>query len=389
MSDAWTSILTGLLIVFVGLLYYVYDGYLRLLRFVVRVDRRPVGQPETVPGEPPSIAVVVTVHDEAHQIVERVKDILSQDYPQRLREVVIASDGSTDDLAAVIVAHFGDDVRLVASDHRVGKSSIQNQAVEAIGSSIVLFTDADTRFAPGFLRGIVAPFANDAVGASQAHLLFVPPDASSPMASQARYWRAELEIRQMEAHLGILAVTSGCCVAVRRALWRPLDPAYGDDCMIPLDVIGQSKLVAYAEAAVAYEPEDDEFENVIANRARMTMRNWQGTWSRPKLLNPFAHPGHAFALWSHKVLRWLSPVWLLGLSAVAVALPFASAHPFAFLPGAAVVVLFALAAIGAVAGARSRRVPVCAEAYAFMLANLGFLGGLIKAARGQRIHAYR
>jgi cellulose synthase/poly-beta-1,6-N-acetylglucosamine synthase-like glycosyltransferase len=279
-------------------------------------------------------------------------------------------------------------VRLVHAEHRVGKSAIQNRAVDTIGASILVFSDADTRFAPGFLTAVVAPFGDPSVGAVQAHLLFVPEDPSA-VVGQARYWRAELEIRQLEADLGILAVASGACISVRRELWRPLDPGVGDDCMIPLDVVSQSRTVAYAADAIAHEPADAEFDHVVSTRARMTLRNWQGTWSRAALLDPFRHPGYAFALWSHKILRWLSPIWLLGLTVSAVALPFAAARRARLLPAAAVGAFYSLALVGALARTRSRRVPIGTAVYSFVLANLGFLHGLTKAARGVTISRYR
>ena len=383
------AILTALVLVFASLLYYVYDGYGRLLRVLCRLRRHT--DPTAFPSkeERPTVAVLITVHDEAHQIVERIENILAQDYPRGLLDIIVASDGSTDDVAAVIAAHFGDDVQLVEADDRVGKSAIQNQAVESTRAEIILFSDADTRFVQGFLREVTAPFADDSVGAVQAHLLFVPSDPEAPVASQARYWRAELEIRRLEARLGILAVASGSCIAVRRDLWRPLPPQIGEDCIIPLDVVSQSRRVAYADEAIAHEPADKEFDDVIATRARMTLRNWQGTCSRPALLNPFAHPGYAFALWSHKLLRWLSPVWLIGLSVCALLLALVSTRPLELLPAAAVLAFWLLALVGGVAATRSRRVPICGTTYAFVLANIGFLGGLIMVARGRTIRLYR
>ena len=384
-----SSILTVLVVIFAGLLYFVYDGYVRVLRVADHFARRR-RQPTIRPDAPlPTVAALITVFNEAHQIVERVENILAQDYPPELLDVVVASDGSTDDLAATLTLQFGELVRLVHVAGRVGKSPVQNMAVDTMQASVVLFTDADTRFAPGFVRALVAPFAEESIGAVQAHLLFVPADPSAPPAGQARYWRSELEIRQLEANLGILAVASGCCIAVRRDLWRPLDAKFGEDCIIPLDVVAQSRTVAYAPDAIAYEPADKEFDNVIATRARMTMRNWQGTCSRSVLLNPFAHPRYAFALWSHKMVRWLSPVWLVGLSLCAFTLPFVASGRLLLVPAVAMAAFYLLAAIGALARRRSGRVPVCTSIYAFLLANLGFLGGLVRVARGGTISRYR
>ena len=385
-------VLVALLLVFGGLLWFVYDGYLRCLR-IVRHLMKPAAQVDqvvgSVDGPPLEVAVLITVHDEAHQIVERLRNVLDQEFSGGRVEVVLASDGSTDDLAAVVAEHSGGDVRIVHSEEKVGKSSIQNEAMASISADVVVFSDADTRFAPGFLQAVVAPFADASVGAVQAHLLFGGGESGSLAASQGRYWRAELAIRQLEASFGILAVASGACVAVRRTLWCPLAPTVGDDCMIPLDVVAQGYRVAYARDAVAHEPADDEFHRVIANRTRMTVRNWQGTWSRSELLDVFSHPGYAFALWSHKVLRWLSPVWLVGFAICSLALPFASSGPLAWLPASAMGAVALAAVVGWVGVSRSVKIPVCGSIYAFALANVGFAGGLIEAVRGRRISSYQ
>jgi len=388
-NDVAALLLTALLLLFAGLLYFVYDGYLRLLRVIHHFAHRSEPVVSRTDADRPSIAVLIAVHNEAHQIVERVENVLAQDYTEGLVQVVLASDGSTDDVCGVVGERFGGAVRVVHSAERLGKSGIQNLAVESIDTEIVLFSDADTRFAPGFLRALVAPFADESVGAVQAHLLFVPADPSAPVSGQGRYWRSELEIRQLEADLGVLAVASGACIAMRRQLWCPLDPAFGDDCVIPLDVVSQSKKVAYAAQAVAFEPAEEDTDHVVRARERMTLRNWQGTWSRPALLNPFVHPGYAGALWSHKLLRWLSPVWLIGFSFSALALPFVSTHRLFVLPAVAVALFCVLALVGAIAQARSSRVPICTSIHHFVLANVGFLRGLVRAMRGDSITRYR
>ncbi len=405
MGEPITWVLTALVVVFGGLVWWVYDGYLRCLRIAHRLAGKRFADASTlmdIPGDADAdaeagipdvtglhMAVLVGVHNEAHQIVERVRNVLDQDVPGGRVEVVLASDGSTDDLAAIVSEHFGEDVRIVHSPERVGKSQMQNQAMASIDADIVVFSDADTRFAPGFLRAVVAPFADPTVGAVQAHLLFGGGPPGSLAASQGRYWRAELAIRQLEASFGVLAVASGACIAIRRSLWCPLDPAYGDDCMIPLDVVAQGHRVAYAPGAVAHEPADGEFDRVIANRTRMTLRNWQGTWSRSELLNPRRQPGYAFALWSHKVLRWLSPVWLLGFAGCAIALGLVGEAPLAWVPAVGFGGVALAAAVGWLGATRSIRVPMCASVYAFALANVGFAGGLVKAIRGQRISSYQ
>ena len=120
----------------------------------------------------------------------------------------------------------------------------------------------------------------------------------------------------------------------------------------------------------------------------MTLRNWQGTWSRPQLLNPLRHPGYAFALWSHKLLRWLSPLFLMTAvfsSATLLILAPGAASGLMMLPWA---MLFLLAGMHAVSGGK-RLVPGSGAAWGFLLANVAFLTGVLQAIAGKRVRAYR
>jgi hypothetical protein len=156
---------------------------------------------------------------------------------------------------------------------------------------------------------------------------------------------------------------------------------------VPLHVIDSGFLVRHARDAVAFDIMAGKPGDEFRSRVRMTVRNWQGTWTVPRLLNPFRCPRYAFSIWSHKLLRWLSPVFLLaGLSAI---LLLARGSPL--YRGMAVAALAAAAAagLGATAASAGRRLPVASAIYSFVLVNLAFLVGLANVALGRKIVTYR
>ena len=118
----------------------------------------------------------------------------------------------------------------------------------------------------------------------------------------------------------------------------------------------------------------------------MTVRNWTGTFSRRALLNPLRYPGYAFALWSHKILRWLSPFAILGVIAgtVLVAGEIGSWWPFAI-----VIVGLACGVFGMIGLFLGTRLPFLATIGSFLLANAAFLIGLIMVMRGRTIKMYQ
>jgi cellulose synthase/poly-beta-1,6-N-acetylglucosamine synthase-like glycosyltransferase len=325
------------------------------------------------------------VHNEEHNLPARLANLAEQDYPVDRFDIVVCSDGSTDRTEAIAGAFKAPCRISVISTARLGKSGAQNVAMPQLGGDIVVLTDAEARFDQGFLRAMIDAFADPQVGCATAHLTFVER-AGGVAENQGRYWAYELALREMESQLGILAVASGQAMAFRRSLFRPLPTFVGDDCVIPLDVVEQGYRVVHCRNALAYDVMENEAAREFRTRVRMTLRNWTGTWRYPDLLNPFTRPGYAFALWSHKLLRWLG--WV-GLALMF----FGSAGMLAagtFIPVAIAFVLsVGAAAIGAWAEQRRITLPIASTIYSFYLANISFMVGVIRAILGDRIVSYR
>ena len=234
------------------------------------------------------------------------------------------------------------------------------------------------------MRNIVSVFSCKSVGAAVGHLLFEERVSGGLSRSQGYYWNYELALRQEESRLGILAVASGACLAVRRRLILEMDSSIGEDCIIPLDVVNQRHKVLHVTKAVAHDFMDSDFRSELSTRVRMTLRNWQGTFSRKQLLNPFLFPGYAFALWSHKILRWLSPFFLVALTFSACAGAIAGVAYLSVLSWF-LLVFYGGAFVGWVLDRFGRRVSLVSAPYSFLIANVGFFIGVSLALLGLKV----
>ncbi len=117
----------------------------------------------------------------------------------------------------------------------------------------------------------------------------------------------------------------------------------------------------------------------------MTARNWTGTLNRPAILNPFLFPLTSWALISHKLLRWLTPFFLALLLAANVALSVRGK----WVPLCVLQVAFYVAAyVGWLRAREGASAWVFGYPFAFCLANIGFLLGMMKVLRGQKIASY-
>jgi len=368
-------------------LYAIYDGYLRVLQVLGRLGREA---PRQTPGSGNAllVTILITVHNEQATIAGRIANLLDQDYPRERLEILIASDGSTDGTDERVREFQDRGVRLFRAAEQLGKTGTQNLAIRQAKGEIIVFSDADSRFDRSFVSRIAAAFTDSRVGAADGHLLFAVDHASRIGQSQGSYWRYELRVREAESRLGWLAVASGACLAVRRSLFRDMDPSIGEDCIVPLDVVAQGYRVVHVSDAIAYDRIEAEEGREFRVRVRMTLRNWQGTWSRPALLNPLQHPGIAFSLWFHKVLRWLSPAFLIALF-VSGNLWLATDGVGGLLAATAVDGLVLLSLIGWWGHRAGLRIPLAGVLYSFALANAAFFVGVTRALSGHTIRVYR
>ena len=371
-------------------LYWIYDGYGRMLQIAVGLSRsfRSLTAPNTIVRFPaeylPEMTVLLTVHNEEEKIVARIQNLLDCFGPHDNLTLLVASDGSTDETDRLVESFADPRVRLYRGRGE-GKTTTQNAAISTITSEIVVFTDAGVTFDRDFLRNIAACFSRAETGAAAGYLRFGDCPGSATVRSQGFSWNYELKLRTLESQLGILAVVAGSAFAVRRHLLLPMNPAVGEDCIVPLDVVAQGYRVVHALDALAYDEFGEGTGTTMRARIRMTLRNWQGTWSRSQLLNPLRHPGYAFALWSHKILRWMSPLFLLLATGSALALTFTEPGIVSLMAATP----FALLLIMGALGAAGQRLPGAGMAFNFLLANAAFLIGLLRALSGRRVLSYR
>lgn len=369
------------------IIYYNFDGYLRVLKTIKFIRLKKTKENEYKETILPTITVLLTVYNEEKGIIEKIDNILKQEYQKDKLRVLVASDGSTDKTDELVLSYKNPNISLFRPSKRVGKSDTQNKAIETINDDIIIFTDCDTRFQSDCIIELIKPYNSTNVGCTTAHLLFTNDTEGNISQGQSYYWNYELQLRNIESELNCLAVATGACMSIRTSLFEPFSATYGEDCILPLDTIIKDYKVCHVKSAIAYDTMPDSQRGEFKARVRMTLRNWQGTWSRPSLLNPMIYPKYAFAIWSHKILRWLTPVFLI-ISTLASAY----LATISILYMVVFIFLFSFYIIGLIGFVASRQEITLPRyfkvIYSFMLANMGFLVGLWQVLSGASIKKY-
>lgn len=369
-----------------GALAWVYVGYPALVAVLARL--RPLRLQPTL--DRPSLTVAIAVHNEAAQIGARIADALAQAGPGvQLAEVIVGSDGSTDETEAIVreIARAESRVRLLALE-RGGQTATQNALFEAARGEILVLTDAETRFAPACLARLADAFRDPRVACATGRLEWRGEDATATSANEGAYWRYERAVRAAESQAGFLTAVTGALLAVRRNRYRPVPPTVSMDHLLPLHARADGQLVVYISDAVATDRPISGLREQFRNRSRTATRGIVANLSMVGRLAPWRHPAAATAIWSHKLLRWGTP-WLLVVSAASGALLAVGGRPLyaiAPLAGAA----GGIAAIAAHAISRTGRKPPAPIAFAraFAIVNLAFALAWWNVLRRHRIEAW-
>ena len=256
----------------------------------------------------PVITVLVTVRNEENTVGARIRNLQNADYPAERLQILVASDGSTDRTESIVNDLKKGDPRVcLFTTHGGGKSYTQSQAVGQAHGDIVVLSDSDTVFHSGALKYLAGPFADQLVGCATGRVELAR-NKNSVAESQGIYWQYEMFLRKWESSAGLLHTASGSIMAFRKHLFRPFEPIYGDDCAIPLDIVSQGYRVVHVDDAVAYDEFPSTVKGELKARTRMTLRNITCTLKRCSLLNALRHPLVSWAVISHKLLRWLTPL---------------------------------------------------------------------------------
>ena len=309
--------MTALFWTAVAVIAYVYAGYPALLAIWAR-GRREAGADVPVPRTVlPPVTVIIAARDEARRLPARIENILASDYPTELLQIIVASDGSSDDTAEVL-ASYAPQVEVLRLPPG-GKAVALNAAVARARHATLVFADARQRFAPDAIRRLVARLAQPRVGAVSGELV-IDSGSSTIGEGVGTYWKYETWLRRREAAVDSTLGVTGAIYAMRRTLWRPL-PAGTllDDVLAPMRVVLQGYRVVFEERALAFDDAPGNAAAELRRKVRTLAGNFQLLAQEPRLLVPVVNP-----VWlqfvSHKVGRLLVPYALAALYAASVAL---------------------------------------------------------------------
>lgn len=320
----------------------------------------------------PSVALVIAAYNEEDVIEEKINNSLLLDYPNELLSIIVFSDASSDDTDDIVRSYEDEGVELIRIEGRVGKTECQNRIAEMVEEDIIVFSDANSMYERHAIEKLVDAFSPD-IGCVVGELKYRD---SSEVEGESFYWKYESMIKHLESRLNSSVTGNGSIYAVRNSSYVPLSRGAISDFAEPLAIISNGERVRYAPEAIAWEHTGSSIEEELKRRSRIVTRSWHTVANFVHLLSPLRYPVFSFQLASHKVLRWLTPVFLalaltsnVALVAVEPRIPYIVFLALQF-------AMYTLAAIGWVLDQWSTSNPIiCHIPYYFLVSNYGMARG--------------
>lgn len=301
-------------------LCYTYVGYPLLLRLLAR-GRTLDTEQFTTSAQLPVVSVLMAVHNEEVVIAEKLQSLLTQDYPAEKFHCYIGSDNSSDGTNALVSqwAAQHPHVHFTAFSQRQGKPGVINQlaaqarARHAAGTGhVFIITDASVILSAGVTRALARHFRTPHMAVVDAHMRHTGMNAADISQSEDTYisWEGRLKYHEGVVWRKMVGPFGGCYALRSDYFVEVPDNFLVDDFFITMQAFRRGGLAISEPSAICYEPVGHEIREEFRRKARISAGNIQNMLLFKDLwLPPWGLPN--FAFFSHKILRWLGPIWLL------------------------------------------------------------------------------
>jgi len=251
--------------------------------------------------------------------VRKLDSLLASDYPPGLLNILVVSDGSTDETNTLVSAYPDSRVRIFALPPG-GKATAVTKALAAVEGEIVVLTDVRQAFDPDAIRLLVSCFADDTVGVVTGELVIREGNSQEEF-NTGLYWKYEKWIRRNLNRINAMLGATGSIYAIRRELSVaiPADILL-DDVYLPFKAAfsGSGSRIYFEDAAKAYDL-PTSLHSEFWRKVRTQAGVYQILMQFPALFWPFNRRFVHFL--SHKLGRLLLPFALLGALGFSVFLP--------------------------------------------------------------------
>jgi len=248
-------------------------------------------RPSPIPGEvfTTKVTVIIPARNEENNILNGLNDLLQQEFPEDLMEIIIVDDGSTDE-TFINATKFARNhpsfplsiLRIEPQDPISGsKKRAIKSAISCSSGDLILATDADTRFGKRWIASMVAYYEK-----------FSPEMILGPVA----YTDGPSLFSKIQSceFMGLMAVTEGSCALDRPLMCNGANLAYSRKAF---------KMVGGFDDNWDIPSGDDMF---LMMKIRRKLGRKAVLFNRSTEAIVFTEPNKTIREFIHQRLRWVS-----------------------------------------------------------------------------------
>ncbi len=335
----------------------------------------------------PFVSLITVVHNAEDLIVDKIRNSLSLNYPFDKYDIIIYSDGSTDETENKVRTFNDKRIHFLSSLIHEGKNNAINRSVQNCSGEVLVFSDVGALLESNAIKHLVKCFADSEVG-GVCGLLSVIKDNIPFSMSQSDYWRIDRIIKQLESKTGSISSNTGTLYSIRKDLFKPVPQAVTDDLYTCLSVVKQHRRFIFEPNAISYiKARSRRPKHEIERRRRIVCRSLTGIFLHKDLLNPFKYGMFSIRLLINKTIRRFLPIYLLLIFFSSMFLSFY--YPFIWIVVFLQFIFYILAFsypifFRNIKGFKFMK-RITSLAYYFCLGNYGTLLGLIDFIRGKKV----
>lgn len=289
------------------ILIYTFVGYPVILGILSGLFGKKVVKKEIYPY----VSLIISAYNEDKIIRQKIENCFELDYPKDKLEIVVASE-SVDGTNEIVREFGGEGVTLVDFAEREGKRATLYKTVPLVKGEIIVFSDANAMYRQDAVKKLVRNFSDSRIGCVTGRLKYRSPKGSSIGKGETTYWEFDHVLKVLASRLFSMGGgVNGSILAVRKELYDPIDKFRGDDFEIACRVEIKGYGVIIEPEAVSYEEPSETSKQEFSRKVRLASWNLKSTIM---LLHETLKRGSmltAFILFSHRFLRYTTPLWLL------------------------------------------------------------------------------
>jgi len=254
------------------------------------------------------VSFIVSAYNEEKVIKNKLENIIEQDFPKELLEIIIASDGSNDDTNMIvnefIKSHQEYDIKLLDVQGRRGKTHAQNEAVKIASNDILVFSDSNSIWKKDSLRLLVNRFQDKKLGYLSGKLQYINDNDNITSESESTYWNLDLKLRAIESKVSSTVGGNGAIYAIRKDAYVDLPDILSHDGFIPTKMVLKGLTAKFEPNAVAYEKAGETSQDEYKRKVRMQRgQPWKKYYDIQKF-NIFKYGWFSYFYIGHKYLKY-------------------------------------------------------------------------------------